>query len=62
MLLGLALGVLGLGIDAAFDIGKYKVIFEASDATAANARAAAYLLKIAGLVIVFLQATWFRKD
>jgi hypothetical protein len=62
MLLGLALGVLGLGVDAAFDIGKYKTIFEVSDATAANARAVAYLLKIAGLVIVFLQATWFKKD
>jgi hypothetical protein len=61
-LVGLALGLIGIGIDAAFDIGKYKVLFPTSDAVAASARLGAYVLKALGLLIVFLQATWFRKD
>ena len=61
-LVGLALGLIGIGIDAAFDIGKYKLLFPTSDAVAAWARVGAYVLKALGLLIVFLQATWFRKD
>ena len=61
-LVGLALGLIGIGIDAAFDIGKYKLLFPTSDAMAAWARVAAYVLKALGLLIVFLQATWFKKD
>ncbi|HEX4525001.1 MAG TPA: hypothetical protein VH704_15875 [Casimicrobiaceae bacterium] len=61
-LLGLALGLVGIGIDAAFDIGKYKLLFPTSDALAAWARVVAYILKAVGLLIVFLQATWFKKD
>jgi hypothetical protein len=61
-LVGLALGLIGIGIDAAFDIGKYQVLFPTSDAVAAWARLGAYVLKALGLLIVFLQATWFRKD
>jgi hypothetical protein len=61
-LIGLALGLIGIGIDAAFDIGKYKLLFPTSDAMAAWARLVAYFLKALGLLIVFLQATWFKKD
>lgn len=61
-LVGLALGLIGIGIDAAFDIGKYKLLFPTSDAVAAWARVVAYILKAVGLLIVFLQATWFKKD
>ena len=61
-LVGLALGLIGIGIDAAFDIGKYKVLFPTGDAVAACARVGAYILKAVGLLIVFLQATWFKKD
>lgn len=61
-LAGLALGLIGIGIDAAFDIGKYQLLFPTSDAVAAWARVVAYVLKALGLLIVFLQATWFRKD
>ncbi|HEX3633004.1 MAG TPA: hypothetical protein VHZ01_10890 [Casimicrobiaceae bacterium] len=61
-LVGLALGLIGIGIDAAFDIGKYKLLFPTGDAVAASARVAAYVLKALGLLIVFLQATWFKKD
>ncbi len=61
-LIGLALGLIGIGIDAAFDIGKYKLLFPTSDAMMALARFGAYVLKALGLLIVFLQATWFKKD
>ena len=61
-LAGLALGLIGIGIDAAFDIGKYQLLFPTSDTVAAWARVVAYVLKALGLLIVFLQATWFRKD
>ena len=61
-LAGLAIGLVGIGIDAAFDIGKQWLLFPTSDHTAALARSCAYVLKAAGLVIVFLQATWFRRD
>jgi hypothetical protein len=61
-LIGLALGLIGIGIDAAFDIGKYKLLFPTSDAVAGLARLGAYVLKALGLLIVFLQATWFKKD
>ena len=61
-LIGLALGLIGIGIDAAFDIGKYKLLFPTSDTMAADARLIAYILKAFGLLIVFLQATWFKKD
>ena len=61
-LIGLALGLIGIGIDAAFDIGKYKVLFPTSDAVAGLAWLGAYFLKALGLLIVFLQATWFKKD
>jgi hypothetical protein len=61
-LIGLVLGLIGIGIDAAFDIGKYKLLFPTSDAMAAWARLVAYFLKALGLLIVFLQATWFKKD
>jgi hypothetical protein len=44
------------------DIGKYKLLFPTSDAMAAWARLVAYFLKALGLLIVFLQATWFKKD
>ncbi|HEY2864703.1 MAG TPA: hypothetical protein VGK37_13880 [Casimicrobiaceae bacterium] len=61
-LLGLALGLIGIGIDGAFDIGKYKPLIPTSDTVAAGARSIAYVLKAAGLLIVFLQATWFKRD
>lgn len=61
-LLGLALGLIGIAIDGAFDIGKYRLLFPTSDAVAAGARSIAYVLKALGLLIVFLQATWFKKD
>lgn len=61
-LFGLALGLIGIGIDAAFDVGKYKLLFPTSNAVAAWARLGAYVLKALGLLIVFLQATWFKKD
>jgi hypothetical protein len=61
-LIGLALGLIGIGIDAAFDIGKYKLLFPTGDGVMALARFGAYVLKGLGLLIVFLQATWFRKD
>lgn len=61
-LLGLALGLFGIGIDAAFDIGKQWLVFPTSGHAAAIARGIAYVLKAVGLLIVFLQGTWFKPD
>jgi len=63
LLTGLALGVAGLWVDFAFEYGKsVHAYFHLNAVWATVIRVFALLAKVSGLIIVFLNATWWKKD
>ncbi len=63
VVLALVIGVIAIVIDTSFDVGKTGwVLFELTSFWFYFAKAFAFLCKIALLVIVWLQATRYKKD